>query len=157
MSNSPWSGPAVLEQIRREIISTPELSEGGTLILDECADEKSGEQSAGVARQYNGRTGAVNPCRVDTCLVYANFQRRVWTMIDGELFVARHWFADEYCRRREQTGIPEDRQFATKLDLGLRMIERCRADGLCFDVVACDSLYRGDQRFRAALRAAGIT
>ncbi len=157
MSNSPWSGPAVFAQIRRELISTPELSEGGTLILDECADEKAGEDSAGVARQYNGRIGSIDLCRVDTCLVYANLSRRLWTMIDGEMFVARHWFADEYCRRREQTGIPQDRQFATKLALGLRMIERSRAEGLRFDVVACDSLYGRDHRFRSALHAAGIT
>lgn len=47
MSYSPWSGPAVLRQIRREIVETPELGEGGTLILDECADEKAGGDSAG--------------------------------------------------------------------------------------------------------------
>jgi SRSO17 transposase len=36
------------------------------------------------------------------------------------------------------------------------MIERCRAGGLRFDVVACDSLYGRDRQFRAALQAAGI-
>jgi hypothetical protein len=46
MSYSPWLATAVLKQIGREIVSTPELNEGSTLILDECADEKSGDQSA---------------------------------------------------------------------------------------------------------------
>jgi SRSO17 transposase len=157
MSYSPWSGASVFEQIRREIVSTPELREGGTLILDESADEKAGEESAGVARQYNGRMGKVDLCRVDTCLVYANLTRRLWTMVDGELFLASKWFSEEYRARHQRTGIPADREFATKLELGLQMIKRCRASGLGFDVVACDSLYGRDQKFRAALHAAGVT
>jgi SRSO17 transposase len=157
MSYSPWSGAAVFQQIRREIVSTPELSEGGTLILDESADEKAGGQSAGVARQYNGRMGKVDLCRVDTCLVYANLRRRLWTMVDGELFIAHRWFSDEYRRLRERTDIPVDREFATKLELGLQMIKRCRASGLRFDLVACDSLYGRDRKFRAALHTAGMT
>jgi SRSO17 transposase len=147
ISYSPWSGSAVFEQIRREIISTPELAEGGTLILDE---------SAGVSRQYNGRMGKVDFCRVDTCLIYANLRRRLWTMVDGELFIAQRWFSEEYRARRERTGIPAGRAFATKLDLGLRMIKRCQAGGLRFDVVACDSLYGRDRQFRAELHAAGV-
>lgn len=157
MSYSPWSGAAVFQQIRREIISTPELRDGGTLILDESADEKAGGESAGVSRQYNGRMGKVDLCRVDTCLIYANLRRRLWTMVDGELFIAQRWFSDEYRSRRERTGIPTKREFATKLDLGLRMIKRCRAHGMRFDVVACDSLYGRDRQFRAALHAEGVT
>lgn len=156
MSYSPWSGATVFEQIRREIISTPELAAGGTLILDESADEKAGDESAGVSRQYNGRMGKVDFCRVDTCLIYANLRRRLWTMVDGELFIAQRWFSEEYRARRERTGIPAERAFATKLDLGLRMIKRCQASGLRFDVVACDSLYGRDRQFRAELHAAGI-
>jgi SRSO17 transposase len=37
------------------------------------------------------------------------------------------------------------------------MIKRCRASGLRFDVVACDSLYGRDRQFRAALHAEGVT
>jgi hypothetical protein len=61
MSYSPWSGAAVFQQIRHEIISTPELRDGGTLLLDESADEKAGGESAGVSRRYNGRMGKVRP------------------------------------------------------------------------------------------------
>src|SRR5262249_40542768 len=42
MSNSPWSGPAVFDQIQAEIKATPALTHGSTLILDESADEKAG-------------------------------------------------------------------------------------------------------------------
>ena len=102
MPYSPWSGAAVFQQIRRETVTTSELSEGDTLILDESADEKAGGESAGVSRQCNGRMGTVDFCRVDMCLVYANLRRRLWTMVDGELFIARRWFSDEYQSRRER-------------------------------------------------------
>jgi SRSO17 transposase len=72
MSNSPWSGPAVFEQIQAEIKAPPALAHGSTLILDERADEKAGTHNAGASRQYNGRLGKVDICRVDTYLTYAN-------------------------------------------------------------------------------------
>src|SRR5215470_14597730 len=67
MSNSPWSGPAVFDQIQTEIKATPALAHGSTVILDESADEKAGTHNAGASRQYNGRLGKVDVCRVDTC------------------------------------------------------------------------------------------
>ena len=54
MSTSPWSGPAVFDQIQTEIMATPALAQGSTLILDESADEKAGTHNAGASRQYNG-------------------------------------------------------------------------------------------------------
>lgn len=56
MSNSPWSRYTVVEQVRKEIESIPELAQGSVLILDESADQ-AGEEKAGAARQYNGRFG----------------------------------------------------------------------------------------------------
>ena len=72
MSNSPWSGPAVFRQIQAEIKATAALAQGSTLLLEESADEKAGTHNAGAARQYNGRLGQGDVCRVDTCLTYAN-------------------------------------------------------------------------------------
>ena len=68
MSNSPWSGQVVFNQIQAEIKAIPALAHGSTLILDESADEKAGTHNAGASRQYNGRMGKVDVCRVDTCL-----------------------------------------------------------------------------------------
>jgi SRSO17 transposase len=63
MSNSPWSGQGVFEQIRDEVTAKPELHAGSVLILDEYADEKAGGESAGTDRQYNGRMGKVDLCQ----------------------------------------------------------------------------------------------
>ena len=64
MTDSPWRSQAVFEQIQADIRAQPLLLKGGVLILDESADEKAGDHSAGAARQYNGRLGKVDLCRV---------------------------------------------------------------------------------------------
>jgi SRSO17 transposase len=154
MSNSPWSGPAVFDQIHAEIKATPALAHGSTLILDESADEKAGTHNVGASRQYNGRLGKVDVCRVDTCLTYAN--GGLWAMVDGELFLPEEWFGAAFAQRRSELGLPPERRFETKIALGLKMVKRVKAKGVPFDLLACDALYGRDSQFRADLAAANV-
>jgi SRSO17 transposase len=154
MANSPWSGPAVFGQIQAEIKATPALAQGSTLILDESADEKAGTHNAGASRQYNGRMGKVDVCRVDTCLTYAH--GGLWAMVDGELFLPEEWFGAAFAETRYALGIPPERTFETKIALGLKRVKRVKAHGVPFDLLACDALYGRDGQFRAALDAAGV-
>ncbi len=154
MSNSPWAGQAVFGQIQAEIKATAALAQGSTLILDESADEKAGTHNAGASRQYNGRLGKVDVCRVDTCLTYAN--GGLWTMVDGELFLPEEWFGAAFAQTRQELGIPPDRTFETKIALGLKMVQRVKAKGVPFDLLACDALYGRDSQFRADLAAENV-
>ena len=156
MTDSPWRSQAVFEQIQADIRAQPPLLAGGVLILDESADEKAGDHSAGAARQYNGRQGKVDLCQVATCLVYAHPATGVWTMVDGELFLPEVWFTKAYAGLRREVDLPADRTFETKPQLGLKMIRRVRANGLPFERVACDDLYGRSSVFRAALDADGL-
>ena len=56
----------------------------------------------------------------------------------------------------QKLGIPEARRFETKLQLGLKMVKRAKANGLPFEVLACDTLYGRDGRLRADLAAKGV-
>ena len=154
LSTSPWSGPAVCDQIHAEIMATPALASGSTLILDESADEKAGTHNAGASRQYNGRLGKVDVCRVDTCLTYAN--DGLWAMVDGELFLPEEWFGAAFAQRRRELGIPPKRRFETQIALGLKMVKRVKAKGVPFDLLACDALYGRDSQFRADLAAENV-
>lgn len=156
MAHSPWSGQKVFQQIQTEIKASGVPTQGGTLILDESADEKGGTHNAGASRQYNGRMGKVDLCRVDTCLAYAHSHLGLWTMVDGELFLPQEWLGEAFAARRKKLGIPKERQFETKLQLGLKMIQRAQANGLPFELLACDALYGRDGQFRADLDAAGV-
>ena len=154
MSNSPWSGQGVFSQIQAEIKAMPALAHRSTLILDESADEKAGTHNAGASRQYNGRLGKVDVCRVDTCLTYAN--GGLWAMVDGELFLPEEWFGAAFAQRRSELGIPAERRFETKIQLGLKMVKRVKDQGVPFDLLACDALYGRDSQFRADLAAANV-
>jgi len=144
MSNSPWSARAVMKQVQQEIKSTPDLKRGGVVILDESADQKAGDKSAGAGRQHNGRLGKVDMSQVGTLLAYANLtspDRPVWAWVDGELYLQEHWFTPEMAQLRQRVGIPAERKFETKIELGWKMIRRVKANGLPFEAVTCDDLY----------------
>ena len=126
MSNSPWSARAVIQQVQAEIAATPGLERGGVLVLDESANAKTGEKSAGSGRQYNGRLGKVDMSQVGTFLAYTNGS--VWTWVDGELYLPKDWFTAEKAELREKLGIPAEREFKTKIELGWEMIQRAHAN-----------------------------
>lgn len=113
MSQSPWSGAAVCHQVRRELKATAALTAGGVLLVDESADEKAGDQSAGAARQYNGRLGKVEMSQGGVMLGYANLRvaQGFWSWVDGELFLPRDGFSEERKPLRERLGVPRERGF----------------------------------------------
>lgn len=154
MSDSPWPAELVLQQVRQEIAATPDLRTGGVLILDESADETAGNHSIGAGRQYNGRLGKVEMSQVGTFLAFA--KKSIWTWVDGELYLPKHWFRPEMDRVRQQLGLPSERRFETKIELGWRMIQRVKADGLPFDAVLCDDLYGRSGWLRRKLDKADI-
>jgi SRSO17 transposase len=80
----------------------------------------------------------------------------VWTWVDGELYLPKHWFTPEMAGERKRVGVPEERQFATKLELGWRMIQRVKANGLPFEGVACDDLYGRSGWLRHQMDAAHL-
>src|SRR5205823_3817888 len=101
------------------------------LILDESADEKSGDSSAGAGRQHNGRMGKVDECQVGVYLAYAKEQHG--TLWDGCLFIPEKWFSASAAQRRAKAEIPSERSFQTKVELGWYMLERAKAAGLIFE------------------------
>ena len=159
MSNSPWWTQMVLEQVQEEIKATPGLEQGSVLLLDESADEKAGDQSAGAGRQHNGRLGKVDMSQVGVFLAYANLthvNRPMWTWVDGELFLQEHWFTPEMAELYQQLGISPERTFQTKIELGWKMIQRVQANGLPFEAVACDDLYGRSTWLRDQLAGANL-
>ena len=151
MSDSPWSALSVYQRIQEDIRQDPRFQHGGVLIVDESADAKAGEGSAGAARQHNGRLGKVDLCQVATCLSFVHPASGVWTLVDDELFLPEHWFSPEYAGLRQEVGVPAQRTFQTKPQLALAMIQRAGQQGLPFERVAADDLYGRNRAFRAGL------
>lgn len=154
LSNSPWRGEAVMEEVQNQVRHHPEFEAGAMLIFDESADVKAGGTTAGAARQYNGRLGKIEMSQVG---VFASLVTpRVNTWIDGELYLPDSWFEPAAAAQREQVGIPEERTFQTKPELVWTLVQRIRANGVAFAAVAMDSFYGRNAVLRERLDQAGI-
>lgn len=154
MSDSPWAAQSPIRQVQHELKATPALQHGGVLLLDESSDEKAGAKSAGAGRQHNGRLGKVEMSQTGVFLAF--YKDVVWTWVDGELFLPEHWFTPEMADERKRVGVPTERQFATKIELGWCMLQRAQANGLPFEAVACDDLYGRSGWLRHEMDAAGL-
>lgn len=148
MSDSPWSAPAVFTQIQSEIRHDHRLH-GGMLTLDESGDVRAGDKSAGTARQYIGNVGKIEMGQVGVALGY--YAANVWTMVDAELFLPQNWFDEAHKKLRRRWHIPKDRQFQTKIEIGLQRIDQALSNGLPFSRLSCDAFYGRSHEFRAQL------
>lgn len=148
MSDSPWPTHRVFAQIQREIGHDPGLR-GGILSLDESADKRAGELSAGAGRQYLGRLGKVDVGQVGVALSYS--LEDFWALVDAELYLPANWFDADHAELRRRLHIPEGVVFASKPQIGLDLVLRAHSRGLPFVAVAADAVYGRDSLFRAAL------
>lgn len=154
ISNSPWSGPRLIKQVRLDVTTHPHFESGSILIGDESADDRNGKVVAGGGRQYNGRLGKVDECQVGVFLSIAKGGKHNW--IDGDLFFPEKWFDDDHAELRERIGLPAEREFQTKPELFWQLLQNAKHEGVHFDAVAVDSLYGRSFWLRKQMAQAGI-
>ncbi len=154
MSESPWPGRELIAKIRDDIKEHPEFRSGAILVVDESADEKAGDHSAGAGRQHNGRLGKIEMSQVG--VFGALVTPRINTWIDGELYFPKHWFEDEYAERRQKIGMPEHLTFKKKPELAWEIIHRAKENKVPFEAVDMDDLYGRNTVLRRRLDEAQI-
>lgn len=154
ISDSPWSGYDLISVLQQDISAHPQFQEESVLIIDESADEKAGEHSAGAGRQHNGRLGKVEMSQVGVFLSLSNSGYHNW--IDGELYFPKKWFTAAYAAKRKRIGLPKERPFATKLELALQMTKRAYENGVSFCAIDFDSLYGRSGELRDAFDQEGF-
>jgi SRSO17 transposase len=154
ISQSPWAGREMIEAIQEEVIASGVFAAGGMLLLDESGEEKTSDRSIGAAKQYNGRQGKIEVSQVGVYLTLA--KGSLWSWVDGEIFIPEGWFGPEASQKRQKVGLPEERCFQTKPELGWAMIQRAQARRLPFEAVACDTLYGRNPWLRDQCTGAGI-
>jgi SRSO17 transposase len=147
-----WDADAVRDDVRAAVVEHLADERRGVLILDETGFLKKGVRSAGVARQYSGTAGRIENCQVGVFLAYGSDRGRA--LIDRELYLPKAWTDD--ARRCREAGVEESVGFATKPDLGLRMLERAVDGGVPFGWVTADELYGQTGRIRMWLEERGI-
>jgi SRSO17 transposase len=151
LARADWDADAVRDDLidyAREHLGAPD----GVLVVDETGFLKKGAKSCGVARQYSGTAGRIENCQVGVFLGYATAKGRA--LLDRALYLPKEWAAD--ADRRDEAGVPGGVEFATKLVLARRMIDRAVAAGVTARWVTADAVYGSDYHFRAAVEKHGL-
>jgi SRSO17 transposase len=153
VSNSSWAGEEVILAVENEVKVHPAFQEA-VLVLDESAEEKAGEHSAGAGRQHNGRLGKIEMSQVGVFLALVTPE--VCTWIDGELYLPQAWFEESHAELCKKTGVPEELAFQTKPELGWQLIERTQQRQIPFQAVVMDDLYGRNEALRQKLNKTNI-
>lgn len=150
LNGSVWDVEGVRQALVQWVVE--ELgSEAGVLVIDETGFLKKGRHSAGVKRQYSGTAGRIENCQIGVFLAYASGED--YTLLDRELYLPEEWAKDT--QRRQQAGIPDSVDFATKPVLARHMLERAFAAGVPARWVTADSIYGSDGKLRRFLEERG--
>jgi len=146
IARATWNADAVRDDLRAYVVE--HLAEAdGVLIVDETGFLKKGQMSPGVARMYSGTAGRIENCQIGVFLAYRSSKGQ--TLIDRELYLPKEWADDPH--RRRLAHIPEDVIFATKPELGRRMVLRALEAQVPARWVTADEVYGSDHRFRRVL------
>jgi len=137
---------AELQNRYQELLSEGLSAPDGFLSVDSSEFTKKGNNSAGVARQHNGRLGKIDNCQSGVFLSYAS--AKGYGLLQGRLYLPKAWFTPEYALRRESCRIPDDIAFQTKNQIASDMIHEIRAKEL-FDIqwIGCDAAFGRDHNF----------
>ena len=144
LSDSPWAHQKLWAWVARRAQAHLGGQPHSMLLLDESAQTKKGDRSAGVARQYSGRQGKVDNCQVGVFAALALGTRA--TLVGGRLYLPEAWVSDP--GRCAKAGIPAaEIQPRTKIDLAKELVTEALANGLIFPNVGVDCGYGRDQTF----------
>ena len=105
---------------------------------------KKGVKSAGVARQYSGTAGRIENCQVGVFMAYRSSKGHA--LIDRQLYLPQAWTDDrDRCRA---AGVPDEVEFATKVQMARQMLARAFAAGVPAGWVTMDEAYGQSKSFR---------
>ena len=160
LNRASWDTLAAMSEVRRFAVAG--LTEaarcgrrrGGLVIgaIDETGQEKAGEVTAGVKRQYMGCAGRVAN-GINT--VHLSYVREG---TGHALTGARQWIPREHIEDPVTSlvmGLPLDLEFRTKGQLAMDICASCYADGLTFDFICGDEVYGSCTQLREFLEAEG--
>ena len=159
LNRASWDEQAAMSQVRRFAAAGLEEAaqrrrRGGLVIgaIDETGQEKAGEATAGVKRQYMGCAGRVAN-GINT--VHLSYVRE---KTGHALAGARQWIPREHIEDPVKSlvmGLPLDLEFRTKGQLAMDICADCYADGLEFDFICGDEVYGSCTQLRRFLEAEG--
>src|SRR6266702_7457929 len=161
LSRASWDERAAMAQVRRFAMAglTEAARKGGRrrghLVIgavDETGQEKAGEATAGVKRQYMGCAGRVANGINTVHLSYVR-EKTGHALIGARQWIPAGDIADPV--KSLVTGLPLDLRFRSKGQLAIDVLDGAYADGLSFDFVCGDEVYGSCTELREFLEDRG--
>jgi SRSO17 transposase len=160
LNRASWDELAAMSEVRGFAAAGLEEAarrgrrKGGMTVgaLDETGQEKAGEATAGVKRQYMGCAGRVAN-GINT--VHLSFVRE---KTGHALIGARQWIPAEHIEdpvKSQAMGLPPGLGFRTKGQLAIDVLADADADGLEFDFICGDEVYGACTGLREYLQERG--
>jgi SRSO17 transposase len=159
LSRASWDERTAMSQVRKHAVAgldraarrcrRARMTVGA---LDETGQEKHGESTAGVKRQYMGCAGRVAN-GINT--VHLSYVR---DRTGHALIGARQWIPEEQVNdpvKSLVTGLPPGLGFRTKGQLAIGILMEARADGVALDFVCGDEVYGSCTELRRHLEDRG--
>lgn len=129
--NSPWNGEELQNQLWRKMLNALRVQErpdsGSVLILDDTGFRKKGNNSVGVSHQYFGLQAQNANCQVMVSWHYSHAASDVHLPVRGELYLPTTW-TDDRSRMKKAFVPPEKRDFRTKWQIALELLDQFRSE-----------------------------
>ena len=160
LNRAAWAALAAMSEVRRfaaagleEAARRGRRKAGMTVgALDETGQEKAGEATAGVKRQYMGCAGRVAN-GINTVHLSLVRERTGHALIGARQWIPREHVEDP--AKSLATGLPADLEFRTKGQLAIGVCADAFADGLAFDFICGDEVYGSCTGLREYLEERG--
>ena len=148
VADAAWNDDEMLAEVRRQVV--PSMQKHGPMvawIVDDTGFPKQGKHSVGVTRQYCGQIGKHDNCQVAVSLSVSTWSSSL--PIAWRLYLPEVWCQD--AERRQQAGVPEEIEFATKPEIALQQIRQAVEQNVPTGVVLADAGYGNSTPFRRAV------
>jgi SRSO17 transposase len=153
VNQADWDEQPVWRRYRghmAESFADPEA----VFVIDDTTYPKQGKHSVGVQRQHCGALGKKANCQCSVTIHYA--APRGHYPLAMRLYLPESWVGD--VERLDKAGVPLScRQFKTKGQIALELLDLVRGEGLPGRVVVADAGYGVSKAFRDGLSERGLS
>jgi SRSO17 transposase len=149
LADSPWDPVLVVKAVAERV--APEI-DVEAWVLDDTGFPKDGKHSPGVKRQYSGTLGKIGNCQIGVSLHAVSSKGTV--PLGWALYLPEEWCKDP--ERRRKAKIPEEIEFQTKPQLGVKLAVRAAGWKIRKAPVLGDSAYGDNTELRDQLHSRGL-
>ena len=146
-----WRADDLDDRIARRVVAK-HAHDDAVLVIDETSDDKKGDKTPGVARQYLGCRGKVENGIVTVHLAFAapDFHG----VLSGDLFLPEAWANDR--PRCRAAGIPDEVGHRTKKQIALDLLDAALARGVRASWITFDEGYGNSPEFLRQVDQRGL-